>query len=112
MRWTIDTTHAEVEFSAKHLMISTVKGRFRTFSATGETNPDGTIKAPFAMKVEFQPHGGSKIDANSVKVTYLKKPAVDLTPRMKSAISESGINLGDANVPAGASIWTFALFDK
>ena len=44
MRWTIDTTHAEVEFSAKHLMISTVKGRFRTFSATGETNPDGTIK--------------------------------------------------------------------
>ena len=45
MRWTIDTTHAEVEFSAKHLMLSTVKGRFRTFSATGETNPDGTIKA-------------------------------------------------------------------
>lgn len=65
-------------------------------------NPDGQVKAPFAMKVEFQPHGGSKIDANSVKVTYLKKPAVDLTPRLKSAISESGINLGDANVPAGA----------
>ena len=65
-------------------------------------NPDGQVKAPFAMKIEFQPHGGSKIDANSVKVTYLKKPAVDLTLRMKSAISESGINLGDANVPAGA----------
>jgi len=64
-------------------------------------NPDGQVKAPFAMKVEFQPHGGSKIDANSVKVTYLKKPAIDLTPRLKSGISESGINLGDANVPAG-----------
>jgi hypothetical protein len=64
-------------------------------------SPDGQVKAPFAMKVDFQPHGGSKIDAASVKVTYLKKPAVDLTPRLKSAISESGINLSDANVPAG-----------
>jgi len=65
-------------------------------------SPDGQVKAPFAMKVEFQPHGGSKIDAGSIKITYLKKPAVDLTPRLKAAISESGINLGDANVPAGA----------
>ena len=62
----------------------------------------GQIKAPFAMKVEFQPHGGSKIDASSVKVTYLKKPVVDLTPRLKSAISEAGISLADANVPAGS----------
>ena len=64
--------------------------------------PDGQVKAPFAMKVEFQPHGGSKIDASSVKVTYLRKPAVDLTPRLKSSISESGISLADANIPAGA----------
>lgn len=65
-------------------------------------NPDGQVKAPFAMKVEFQPHGGSKIDAGSVKVTYLRKPVVDLTPRLKSAISESGISLADTNIPAGA----------
>jgi hypothetical protein len=65
-------------------------------------SPDGQIKAPFAMKVDFQPHGGSKIDASSVKVTYLRKPAVDLTPRLKSAISESGISLMDARVPAGS----------
>jgi hypothetical protein len=64
--------------------------------------PDGQVKSPFAMKVDFQPHGGSRIDAGSVKVTYLKKPAVDLTPRLKSAISESGINLASAQVPAGS----------
>ncbi len=62
---------------------------------------DGQIKAPFAMKIEFQPHGGAKIDASSVKVTYLRKPSVDLTPRLKSAISEAGINLADARVPVG-----------
>ena len=65
-------------------------------------NPDGQVKAPFAMKVDFQQHGGSKIDAGSVKVTYLRKPAVDLTPRLKASISESGIHLTDARVPAGA----------
>jgi hypothetical protein len=53
------------------------------------------------MKIDFQPHGGSRIDASSVKVTYLRKPAVDLTPRLKAAISETGISLADARVPAG-----------
>ena len=62
---------------------------------------DKDIKAPFAIKVEFQPHGGSKINAATVKVMYLKRPLVDLTPRLKDAISESGIELADANAPAG-----------
>ena len=43
MRWNLDTTHAEVEFAVKHLMISTVKGRFKTFSGYGETAADGTL---------------------------------------------------------------------
>ena len=45
MRWNLDTTHAAVEFAVKHLMISTVKGRFKAFTGTGETNPDGTLKS-------------------------------------------------------------------
>lgn len=64
-------------------------------------DPNGQIKPPFAMNVRFQAHGGSKIDPASVKVTYLRKPAVDLTPRVKSGISEAGIALDNVNVPAG-----------
>ena len=45
MKWNLDTTHSAVDFSVKHLMISTVKGRFATFSGSGETNADGTIKS-------------------------------------------------------------------
>lgn len=45
MRWNLDTTHAEIEFAVKHLMISTVKGRFKSFSGTGVTNEDGSLKA-------------------------------------------------------------------
>jgi hypothetical protein len=63
--------------------------------------PDHDVKAPFAVKVKFQPHGGSKINASSVKVIYLKRPAVDLTPRIKAAISDTGIDLSDATAPPG-----------
>jgi polyisoprenoid-binding protein YceI len=43
MQWTLDPTHAEVEFAVKHLMISTVKGRFRSFTGSGTTLGDGTL---------------------------------------------------------------------
>lgn len=45
MKWNLDTTHSVAEFAVKHLMISTVKGRFNTFTGTGETNDDGTLKS-------------------------------------------------------------------
>ena len=40
--WTLDPAHSLVEFSAKHMMITTVKGRFGTVSGTlvlDEANP-------------------------------------------------------------------------
>jgi hypothetical protein len=64
-------------------------------------SPEKTVKAPFAVKVNFQPHGGSKIDASRVKVIYLKNPAVDVTARMKASISGTGIDLADATAPPG-----------
>jgi polyisoprenoid-binding protein YceI len=45
MQWNLDTMHSQAEFAVKHLMISTVKGHFNTFTGTGETNPDGTLKS-------------------------------------------------------------------
>ena len=62
---------------------------------------DSIVSSPFDFKVIFEPRGDSKVDVNSVKVTYLKFPYVDLTPRLKSAISASGINFQNAEVPAG-----------
>lgn len=37
----IDNAHSEIGFKVKHLMISTVKGKFNTFS--GAINEDGTV---------------------------------------------------------------------
>ena len=67
-------------------------------------SPDVTaaeIKGPFDLKVVFESRGGNKVDASAVKVTYLKATAVDLTPRLKGAITESGIDFAKAEVPPG-----------
>jgi polyisoprenoid-binding protein YceI len=50
--WTVDPVHSSVEFRVKHMMISTVRGRFGEFEGTIEAAPDyhdskvrGTIQA-------------------------------------------------------------------
>jgi hypothetical protein len=60
-----------------------------------------TVKSPFNLKVAFKPHGGAKINPNSIKVIYLKTPAVDLLDRLKPGISNSGIDFTNAEVPVG-----------
>lgn len=39
-KWAIDPTHSEIEFKVKHLMISTVTGKFNSFYAEAETTSD------------------------------------------------------------------------
>ncbi len=62
---------------------------------------DTPVAAPFDFKVNFEARGDAKIDPSSVKVVYMKSPFVDLTPRLKSAISANGIDFAKADVPAG-----------
>ena len=62
---------------------------------------DTPISSPFDFKVLFEARGEGKIDPNSVKVVYMKSPFVDLTPRLKSAITPSGINFSKTEVPPG-----------
>lgn len=50
MKWKLDTTHAQVGFSVKHMAISTVRGRFSKFDGAGETDAAGKIaKAEFTI---------------------------------------------------------------
>ncbi len=62
------------------------------------------VMSPFEFKVSFDARGESKIDPNSVKVIYMKSPFVDLTPRLKAAISASGIDFAKAEVPPGTHV--------
>jgi hypothetical protein len=59
------------------------------------------VRSPMHLKLTFQSFGGAKIDPDSVKVTYLKTPNVDLTPRIKSFVQATGIDIPDVELPAG-----------
>ncbi len=54
--WNLDISHSEVTFKVKHLVISTVSGRFKSFSSAVTTEGDDFTKA----KVSFE------IDATSI----------------------------------------------
>ena len=60
------------------------------------------ITSPFDLKISFEARGGAKIDTASVKVTYVKANPIDLTPRLKGAISAAGIDFSKAEVPVGS----------
>ncbi len=52
-RWSIDTTHSEVQFKVKHLVISTVTGKFKSFEgAIDSENEDfDGAEASFSLDV-------------------------------------------------------------
>jgi polyisoprenoid-binding protein YceI len=51
-KWSIDPVHSEVGFSARHMMVSKVRGRFSEFSGeivTGENPADSTVTAEISL---------------------------------------------------------------
>lgn len=58
-KWILDPTHSEIQFKVKHLMITTVTGNFRDFSASVETDTDDFINAKISFEAQT-----SSIDTN------------------------------------------------
>ena len=52
MAWNIDNAHSMVEFSVKHMMIATVRGRFTAFSGTVSVDPDNQLKSSVRGSVQ------------------------------------------------------------
>lgn len=50
--WNLDTAHSLMEFSVKHMMISTVKGRFTTMEGQIVADPENIAGAEFAGSVD------------------------------------------------------------
>ena len=64
-------------------------------------SPGGQVHSPMHFQLKFESFGGAKIDPDSVKVTYLRTPNVDLTPRLKSFVRATGIDVPDVELPVG-----------
>ena len=76
MTWVIDPAHSEIQFSAKHLMISTVRGRFNAFSGTIDADENN----PTAAKVDVHIDASSLVTGEERRDTHLRSPT-SLTSR-------------------------------
>jgi hypothetical protein len=57
--------------------------------------------SPIHLLVKFQSYGGSSVDLDTLRVTYLRSPVVDLTARVRPFARSTGIDMPDAQVPPG-----------
>ncbi len=69
-------------------------------------------KSPFPLDIKFITHNDTTVVPDSVKVTYLRSPSVDLTPRLKGHITATGIDMGDAEVPPGTHMIRIDVVDS
>jgi hypothetical protein len=64
--------------------------------------PDaGVVRSPVNLLLKFETYGGAAIDPLSVKVVYLKTPNINLTQRISTLVTSSGIEVRAAEVPPG-----------
>ena len=67
-KWNLDTTHSEITFKVRHMMISNVKGAFNTFTAEVEAEDDTFKNAKVNATIQTD-----SIDTNNAdRDTHLK----------------------------------------
>ena len=67
-KWNFDTTHSEITFKVRHMMISNVKGAFNTFTAEVEAEDDTFKNAKVSATIQTD-----SIDTNNAdRDTHLK----------------------------------------
>ena len=69
-KWTLDPSHSEVGFKVRHLMITNVKGIFKSYEVNAETDGDDFTKAKISFSADVD-----SIDTNSEQRDgHLKSP--------------------------------------
>jgi len=69
-KWAVDPTHSEIQFKVKHLMITTVTGRFTDYKVDVESEEYDLMNA----KVVFTARLDSITTNNADRDTHLKSP--------------------------------------
>jgi len=90
MAWHIDGSHSEIQFSVKHMMISTVRGRFNKFSGTIEADEQN----PASARVEVQIDAASIDTGEEKRDAHLRSPDflnVDQYPHRLNSTSSANL---------------------
>jgi hypothetical protein len=73
---------------------------------------DKTVQSPMHLEIKFEGRGGAQVDVDSLKLTYLKSPSVDLTERVKSFAKPVGLDVPAAELPPGTHTIRAEIKDK
>jgi polyisoprenoid-binding protein YceI len=81
--WSVDTSHTQVGFAVKHLMISNVKGRFRQLTGSVELDPNGrSAMVDISIDAASLTTGDDKRDAHLRSADFLQveeHPVIQVT---------------------------------
>ena len=70
------------------------------------------LVAPFRLKIDFLARNTAVVDVAKVRVVYLKSPPVDLTTRMETSITTSGIDVAKVSLPPGRHTFLITAVDS
>ena len=71
-----------------------------------------SLQSPIRLQLKFEGRSGAQIDADSFKLIYAKKQAVDLTERVKPFVEAAGVDVPEAMVPPGTHTLRAEIRDK
>ena len=74
--------------------------------------PSEVSAQSFALKIALEPRGGSTIDTSSIKLEYLKEPAIDLTQRASAGFKGDAIDLPQLSLPKGTHHFRVSVKDS
>jgi len=71
-----------------------------------------SVHSPVHLQLKFEGRGGAQIDLDSLKLTYIRNPAADLTERVKGYAKVDGVDVPEAEIPPGTHIIRADVKDK
>ena len=94
--WAIDPAHSEVTFKVRHLMISSVTGKFGSFSGSAETNDDdfSTVTANFSARIDSINTNDAQRDGHLMSADFFdaeKFPELTFVLKNMSESSSAGV---------------------
>jgi polyisoprenoid-binding protein YceI len=92
-KWNLDAAHSGLEFSVKHLMISTVKGNFKNFNMTLESEGEDFSKARVEAEIQVDSiHTGQENREAHLKSADFFDAVNFPTAAFKSTSVEKGVD--------------------
>ena len=113
-----DASAGVVLITPEEAQLPTPKGVFAARAVTRgpridlSSSDSGELRSPLRLQLKFRGFGGATIDLNSLRVTYLKLPNVDLTSRVRPYAQPNGIEIPDAEAPPGEHLVRVEIHDS